>query len=52
MKHLDKCGVERAAVMSITSTSLKQLFDQSRFLLLQLSDAIAFLTHLLQKQKN
>lgn len=43
----DEGGVECAAVVSVASASFKQLLDQRRFLLLQLSDALALLCHFL-----
>ena len=47
--YSDEGGVHGAAVMRAPGASLKQLFDQSRLLLLQLSDALTLICHLLHR---
>lgn len=44
---LDEGGVQLAHLMVVVGTSLKELLDQGRFLLLQLGDALTFVSHLL-----
>lgn len=46
---LDEGGVQLAHLMVVVGTSLKELLDQGRFLLLQLGDALALISHLLHK---
>ena len=46
-RALDEGGVQLARFMVIVGTSLKELLDQCRFLLLQLGDAFALVSHLL-----
>lgn len=46
---LDEGGVQLAHLMVVVGTSLKELLDQGRFLLLQLGDALALVGHLLHK---
>lgn len=47
--YSDEGGVHGAAVVRAPGASLKQLFDQSRLLLLQLSDALTLISHLLHR---
>lgn len=47
--YSDEGGVHGAAVVRAPGASLKQLFDQSRLLLLQLSDALTLISHLLRR---
>lgn len=46
---LDEGGVQLAHLMVVVGTSLKELLDEGRFLLLQLSDALTLVSHLLHK---
>lgn len=46
---LDEGGVQLARFMVIVGASLKELLDQGRFLLLQLGDAFALVSHLLHR---
>lgn len=46
---LDEGGVQLACFMVAVGTSLKELLDQSRFLLLQLGDAFTLVGHLLHR---
>lgn len=45
--QLDERGVQRPSILLAESPGLKQLLDERRLLLLQLSDALALIAHLL-----
>jgi len=50
-RALDEGGVQLARLLVTAGTSLKELLDEGRFLLLQLGDALALVGHLLRGRK-